>query len=294
MGGQDVRVWVDRWLPSLPLGRSSPIGEVVVTRNLRVDTLICPQSRDWNINFLLPFLSVVDQEAIEGYRWLQSRSLSVRDHLLPYVRSIPDELWKRIWKTMAFTCWYIWKAQCNYVFNQVRINPLNVVLAISNAVGFFLAASSNYAVNGGRENVGQTPSRAPYWIPPPPPFTRINVDASWFKMSSSGFVGVVLRDAEARFIAVAWYHIRAPCAAAAEALALLRGCELGASLGYSEVILESDSSKAVSCLLNSLENGSWEAFLTLERVKTLGEAFQNCHWSWVPRSANMVADTLTS
>ncbi|KAM2781824.1 hypothetical protein FF1_011568 [Malus domestica] len=43
-----------------------------------------------------------------------------------------------------------------------------------------------------------------------------------------------------------------------------------------------------------MENGSWEAFPILERVKLLGKAFQNCRWSWVPRSANMAADALTS
>lgn len=71
-------------------------------------------------------------------------------------------------------------------------------------------------------------------------------------------------------------------------------CKLGASLGFSEVILESDSSEAVSCLSNSPENGSWEAFPILERVKMMGEAFQNYRWSWVPRSANMAAYALTS
>ena len=125
IGGQDVRVWVDRWLPSLPLGHPTSFGEVEVTRNLRVSTLICPQSRDWDITFLHPRLSVADQEAIRetpirdnsrmdrliwaatkngrysvksGYRWVQSRSLSLRNLCLPHVRLVPDELWKYIWK----------------------------------------------------------------------------------------------------------------------------------------------------------------------------------------------------
>ncbi|XP_050144110.1 uncharacterized protein LOC126619739, partial [Malus sylvestris] len=188
---------------------------------------------------------------------------------------------------------HIWKARCAFVFNKVRINPVNVVLAISNSVGSFLAVSCVSEVDRFPESVGQVPGSAPLWCPPPL-FTKINVDASWFKTSCSGFVGVVLRDAEAHFIAAARYHIRAPCAAAAEAMALLRGCELGASLGLSEVILESDSSKAISCLSNSIENGSWEAIPTLARVKLFGETFQNCRWSWVPRSANSAADALTS
>ncbi|CAN6707535.1 unnamed protein product [Malus baccata var. baccata] len=335
MGGQDVRVWVDRWLPSIPSGRPSPLGEVVVTRNLRVSSLICPQSRDWDLSFLIPFLSVADQGAIEGTPigdisrsdrliraatkngkytvksgrrsttsptcpiclcddesvehlfllcpWVQAvwfgGALSYKINRLainswiswlhdifnPDIGNCSELLWTQ--RLVAYTCWHIWKARCAFVFNKVRINPVNVVLAISNSVGSFLAVSCGSEVDRFRESVGQVPG---------------------------SFVGVVLRDAEAHFIAAARYHIWAPCVAAVEAMALLRGCELGASLGLSEVILESDSSEAISCLSNSIENGSWEAIPTLARVKLFGEAFQNCRWSWVPRTANMAADALTS
>lgn len=40
-----MRVWVDRWLPSLPLGHPVPVGEVVVTPNLRVSSLISSVGR---------------------------------------------------------------------------------------------------------------------------------------------------------------------------------------------------------------------------------------------------------
>lgn len=107
MGGEDMRVWVDRWLPSLPAGHPMPLGEVVVTTNLRVNSLICPLSHEWDISFLQRFLSAVAQVAIRdmplgdprrndqlvwvvskndrysiksGYRWIQSRTIGLRDH----------------------------------------------------------------------------------------------------------------------------------------------------------------------------------------------------------------------
>lgn len=46
MRGKDVRVKVDRWLPYLPSGYPTPIGEVKVTRSLWVCTLISPFSRE--------------------------------------------------------------------------------------------------------------------------------------------------------------------------------------------------------------------------------------------------------
>ncbi|KAM1467482.1 hypothetical protein ACFX2I_032578 [Malus domestica] len=40
MGGSDVRVWVDRWLPSLPFGHPQALGGLAVSPNLRVSSLI--------------------------------------------------------------------------------------------------------------------------------------------------------------------------------------------------------------------------------------------------------------
>ncbi|KAM1146084.1 hypothetical protein PS2_037782 [Malus domestica] len=125
LGGQDVQVWVNKWLPSLPLGYPLPLGSVPVTSSLCVSSLICPVSRRWDLNFFLPFLSDTDKKAIEdtpigdlshkdriiwgcskngiytvksGYRWIQSRSLALRDNQLSTARGVPSRLWKAIWK----------------------------------------------------------------------------------------------------------------------------------------------------------------------------------------------------
>ncbi|CAN6553756.1 unnamed protein product [Malus baccata var. baccata] len=128
MGGHDVRVWVDRWLPSLPLGRPEPLGDVAVSPNLRVNSLICQESMSWDIDFLLPFLSEEAQLAINclpigdsrykdrliwdaskngrysvksGYRWLQLGVIASRDHRLPRTRLIPKKLWNQVWNLPA-------------------------------------------------------------------------------------------------------------------------------------------------------------------------------------------------
>ncbi|KAM1037304.1 hypothetical protein ACFX2C_032125 [Malus domestica] len=109
-----------------------------------------------------------------------------------------------------------------------------------------------------------------------------------------GFAGVVARQDGGRFRAAVRSSVLAPSSLVAESFAILRGCELGASLGFSSVLIESDSLQAISYLNGSLENGSWEAFPILARAQRLGSAFQNCRWSWVPRSANLAADVLAS
>ncbi|CAN6587433.1 unnamed protein product [Malus baccata var. baccata] len=419
MGGEEVRLWVDRWLPALPSGHPSPVGEVAVTRNTRVSSIICSSSRTWDFAFLLPFLSEGECAAISntpignpqrkdrliwaptrngnysvksGYLWLQLHSLTLRDHRSTWSRAVPELLWKGIWRIrvppkvrnflwsslhnalatvavlfrrrssptpicpiclcqeesivhlflscpwvlsiwsggalkyniqvgslstwgawlldvftsnlgssaskewvltyVAFTCWHIWKSRCDFVFNQVHIIPSKIILGIELSVADFLNANSApeilRAVDRG---LVRQPGR---WIPPVSPFVKLNVDASWSRVSKAGFAAVVARDARGEFIAAVRYPIFASCVAMAEALALLRGCELAVSLNISSVILESDSLESISCLSNSLLNGNWEAYPFLASAWDLGESFQDCRWSWVPRSTNLATDSLAS
>ncbi|XP_008340815.1 uncharacterized protein [Malus domestica] len=193
---------------------------------------------------------------------------------------------------VAFTCWHIWKARCNLLFNQRPINPTQVLRAITNSAGAFGAAV--------RERHPQpTPilsvaGRSTKWFPLTMLYTKINVNASWSELTRSVFVGIMLWDAEGSFVAAIRYDIRALCVGAAEALALLKGCELGLSLGLQMVVVEFDSQESISSLSDSLGNSRWEAYPSLLKAKRLRETFQDCRWSWIPRSANIVADALAS
>ncbi|CAN6559066.1 unnamed protein product [Malus baccata var. baccata] len=186
---------------------------------------------------------------------------------------------------VVFSCWHIWKTRCEFVFNNLPINSSKVLMVIHNSMEAFSEArrESGAIVTANSNRVGIVSS----WSPPAAPFCKS-------KFANFGFVGVVVRNAVGEFVAAARYAIAASSAALAEAYALLRGCEVGSSLGLSSVIFESDSLESIFCLTGSMEDGSWEAFPTLVRVMELGKTFQNCRWSWVPRSANVAADSLAS
>lgn len=85
---------------------------------------------------------------------------------------------------------------------------------------------------------------------------------------------------------------KALSATAAQTLALLYGCEFASSLGLERIVVEFNSKENISCLVNDLSYGSQEAFPTWTKILLLRDSFQTCHWSWVPRSANMLADHL--
>lgn len=132
------------------------------------------------------------------------------------------------------------------------------------------------------------------WTPPCPGFIKINVDASWEVSTCSGFVGVVAQDAEGYFLATCRYCVKATSVAMVEALAILHGYELGIHMGWNSVIIKSDSSESISCLIDTPTRGSWEAFPALVKRKRLEEPFQDCRWPRISRLANMGADLLVS
>ncbi|KAM1772165.1 hypothetical protein ACFX11_046897 [Malus domestica] len=75
----DTRLWIDRWLPLLPLGHLTPRYPTYVTMNTRVSSLICPSSRTWDIDFLLPFIY---EEEVKTIRDTLLGNCSRRDCLI--------------------------------------------------------------------------------------------------------------------------------------------------------------------------------------------------------------------
>lgn len=198
----------------------------------------------------------------------------------------------RVLSYVAFTCWHIWKSRCNFLFQNGSINPRNVLAAIDTSVSAFSEASRNKVIRPSMPNpAAQVPAR---WCLPPPPFVKINVDASWEQGTFSGFSGVVVRDSAGTFIAARRGCFAAHSAAVVEAIAIRHGCELGVAMGFNLIVIESDSQDSISYLMGKTSNGRWEAFPVLTKCKLIGNSFQACRWSWIPRSANLAADCLAS
>lgn len=130
--------------------------------------------------------------------------------------------------------------------------------------------------------------------PPGPPLCKVNVDASWCVNTKSGKIGVVIRDHLGDFLTAKRDNISALTVAMEEALAVLGCCSFARELGLPQIMVESDSLEVISCLQGPIHLGSWEGFLTLTKITQMGESFQVCRWTWIPRSANMAVDKLAS
>lgn len=205
----------------------------------------------------------VDKDGISS--WKQSfKAINISDRW-----AAQDREW--FLSHVVFTCWHIWKARCNFLFNQCAINSPQIFFPISNAVTMFLEANridevqpTMASIDGGEET---------RWSPPTSPFIKINVDTSWAASIGSGFVGIVARNGEDKFLATRRQAIVAKCAGQAEAMALLHGCELSISQGFNRVIMESDLLKSISCFNDLKENGSWRVYPILAIVEKLRESF---------------------
>lgn len=123
MNGSKVRKWIDRWIPFIPSSRSSPMGLVQVSRYTRVDYLIYPANGEWDIEFLKPFVSDKEYEAIletyigdplfldrlmwpfdkkgifsvkSRYHWAYSRKLAHWNLRFSSSASIPSSFWNMV------------------------------------------------------------------------------------------------------------------------------------------------------------------------------------------------------
>lgn len=132
----------------------------------------------------------VDRAGIPSWvLWLQA--------ILSNLGSSANRKWFQSY--VAFTCGYIWKARCDFVFNQVSINPSKVLFALSNVSRSFLHAVKDLGPH--RSEAGAQDAQVTMWSPPTSPFIKINVDASWSKVSRLGFA-VVARNERGCFVAV--------------------------------------------------------------------------------------------
>lgn len=80
----------------------------------------------------------------------------------------------------------------------------------------------------------------------------------------------------------------------AEALGVLEGSCMARQRGFSRIVIESDSKGIVEWLNGCIEQGAWELFPVLGKIRSEGESFVSCDWSWVPRSTNKAVDNVAS
>ncbi|KAM2816503.1 hypothetical protein COP1_040734 [Malus domestica] len=81
---------------------------------------------------------------------------------------------------MVFSCWFIWRAYCDAIFNELNHYSFITLLAITTALVSFQEAStprSLLAFDSTSHSKGM--HRPSLWSPPPINWIKLNVNACW-------------------------------------------------------------------------------------------------------------------
>ncbi|XP_043693137.1 uncharacterized protein LOC122643588 [Telopea speciosissima] len=128
------------------------------------------------------------------------------------------------------------------------------------------------------------------WIPLSPSWVKLNVDAAWTKGTKKGGIGNIIRDHLG--IPLLAYSVGVLCDLAfmAEAIAICSGLLLAANGGFKKVLVESNCYPLIKQLSSS---DSELAIISIHHdIVQLRKSFDDCSFSFVPRTTNTVADTL--
>jgi ribonuclease HI len=131
----------------------------------------------------------------------------------------------------------------------------------------------------------------PGWSPPPPGWTKINIDGSFLPETGDAGVSVIARDSRGRILFSAWSVLRR-CAGVveAEAQACIEGLRLATRLTPGMIILESDCAHLVKSLKGK-EDRSEIGFVVAE-AKELLQVLVEWNVAQVKREGNLVAHEL--
>jgi ribonuclease HI len=130
------------------------------------------------------------------------------------------------------------------------------------------------------------------WLPPPPGWIKLNVDASYDHIKRQAGTGFVARNHQGDVVFLGW-SCDSFCGSAeeAECLAALSGIRKGHLSSLGPIVLESDCLYVVQALTDSDLNRSRNRYI-IEKTKRILSLFQQFQVSKCHRRANGVAHEL--
>ncbi|KAM2216117.1 hypothetical protein TB1_022215 [Malus domestica] len=260
LSGNSINLWKDNWVPGILNSRPIPKDGWEIDKTRVVASIIDTERRTWNEDeigdlffesakaaisrihiedscspdrLIWPASKTGPYSVISGYWWLRNstpaRKLdrpSTSHSVLPQLGS--SESKSRFLSQVAFSCWFIWKARCDAVFNGLSPSPSHTIFNLSSAWKAFTDANSRI------HDLAPSPRNNHLcevsWYTPHPSVLKINVDASWRHGASSTWVGLVIHDS--RCLEVRRMEVLASFAAMDESLVVLEGCLLAKGLFF--------------------------------------------------------------
>ncbi|XP_024042628.1 uncharacterized protein LOC112099434 [Citrus clementina] len=193
---------------------------------------------------------------------------SFKDMVGPDMLTVFQELVKKMSKTdfelLAVTCWTIWTARNKLIF-EAKKPGYQMSVATAEAL---LEAYQRVKPSGLICGADKEKKTAKAWLPPPPSWFKVNVDAAIRKEKNLSGLGAVIRDATGNIIAAAVKTTRFHGNVSyAEAEAVRWGLQVAVDAGLTSLIIETDS-QMVADLINNRKGSKNEIYWLLQRFKT--------------------------
>ncbi|KAG7600499.1 Reverse transcriptase zinc-binding domain [Arabidopsis suecica] len=180
--------------------------------------------------------------------------------------------------------WSIWHARNQKIFNQVQIQPEEIMLLATIRAKEWQSAQLKSASPSPSLVRSRLPSLAP-----PPQVVLCNTDASWKVDGSAGFRWVFSQDGvRLHQGSTAELHLRSPLMA--EAMAILHALRHAMALGLRKIHIASDSSQVIKALKS--ENLSKELHGIQYDILNLSLNFDVLAFNFISRNSNQAADKL--
>ncbi|KAM1151698.1 hypothetical protein ACFX19_034994 [Malus domestica] len=253
---QGGRGWRDRWLPSLP--HAHPIlSKEVQEVNAILATQICDSKMRDRLVWSLASKGVYS--VTSGYHWKHSQVFPRLPRASSSVVTITAILWKWVWKLHTphkLRC-FMWKTLLG------ALPTMECHYFVGQLASCSLSGSCS--LEGGfivGDVVSNISTSVAGFLAAMPSFSvrsvhmhsRSDGHASWDAGTRGGYAGVIIQDSFGNFLNITRKSLCVSSVADAEVVAVQYG----------------------------------------SRCLKLGEAFQDCRWSWIPRLANLAADHLAS
>ena len=145
-----------------------------------------------------------------------------------------------------------------------------------------------------KENVSQ-PSARKSWKPPPENTVKLNCDGAFFASERTGGWSFVIREWDGGVISAGYGKLdNVGEAFHAEIISCLQGIQRAADLGMQRMILETDASMVAQAMKSTDYDRSSASGLIWEMKDLLACNFTSFAVNHIPRSCNLVADSLAA
>ncbi|KAK8369074.1 hypothetical protein V6Z12_A01G087500 [Gossypium hirsutum] len=199
----------------------------------------------------------------------------------------PAQVWSNNRKEeIAIAIWALWFSRNRYAYENKLQSAEKLVTFIT---GFALEHRDCALILKHPK-----PRSIVVWMPPPQGWVKINVDAGIFAVNNRAVLRFIIRNDEGFVMGLGFKgHNLVHSVVIAEAIAVLHRLQFVLDMGFSKVVLESNSKLVVQNIQKRNEDYSETRPFTWD-VQNLARNFSSCQLQFIAREGNKAAHAMTA